>query len=76
MKSVRIRSFSGLYFSAFGLNILRIQSECGKIRARKIPNMDTFHAVLFSVIVFKAKVKAGETMIKELYIISNRLSSI
>ena len=33
--------FSGLYFSAFGLNTgrygvsLRIQAECGKIRARK-----------------------------------------
>ena len=24
-----------------------IQSECGKIRTRKIPNMETFHAVLF-----------------------------
>ena len=36
VKSVRIRSFSGLYFPAFGLNTerfsgsLRIQSECGK----------------------------------------------
>ena len=24
---------------------LRIQSECGKIRSRKTPNMDIFHAV-------------------------------
>ena len=24
---------------------LRIQSECGKIRSRKTPNTDTFHAV-------------------------------
>ena len=39
-------------FSAFGLNTekygvsLRIQSECGKIRTRKTPNTDTFHAVI------------------------------
>ena len=26
-------------------------SECGKIRTRKTPNMDTFHAVLVSVII-------------------------
>ena len=43
--------FSGPYFSAFGLNMeiykvnLRIQSECGKIRTRKTPNRDPFHAV-------------------------------
>ena len=40
VKSVRIRSFFGPYFAAFGLNTeryflsLRIQSECGKIRTR------------------------------------------
>ena len=51
MKSVRIRNFSGPYFPAFGLNTdrygisFRIQSECGKIRTRKTPNTDTFHAV-------------------------------
>ena len=51
VKSVRIRSFSGLYFPAFGMNTerygvyLRIQSECGKIRTRKAPNTDSFHAV-------------------------------
>ena len=51
IKSVRIRSYSGPYFTAFGLNTeryeesLRIQSECGKIRARITPNKDTFHAV-------------------------------
>ena len=51
MKSVRFRSFSGPYFSAFELNTerysvsLRIQSECGKIRTKKTPNTDTFHAV-------------------------------
>ena len=51
VKSVRIRSFSGLYFPAFGLNTgrysvsLRIQSECRKIRTRKTPNTDTFDVV-------------------------------
>ena len=51
VKSVRIRRLSDPYFPAFGLNMerysvsLRIQFECGKIRTRKTPNMDTFHAV-------------------------------
>ena len=50
-KSVHIRSYSGLYFPAFGPNkerygvSLRIQSECRKIRTRITPNTDTFHAV-------------------------------
>ena len=50
LKSVRLWNFSGPYFPAFGLNTeryevsLRIQSECRKIRTRKIPNMDIFHA--------------------------------
>ena len=52
MKSVRIRSYSGPYFPAFGLDMkrhsvsLRIQSECGKIRTRITPNTNTFYAVL------------------------------
>ena len=51
IKGVRIRSFSGWYSPAFGLNMevysvnLCIQSECGKIRSRKTPNTDTFHAL-------------------------------
>ena len=51
VKSVRIPSFSGSYFPAFALNMerysvsLHIHSECGKIRTRKTPNTDTFHAV-------------------------------
>ena len=51
VKSVRIPSLSGPYFPAFGLNAeryglsLRIQSECGKMWTRKIPNTDTFYAV-------------------------------
>ena len=50
MKSVRIRSFSGPYFLAFGLSLerygtsLRIQYECEKIRTKKTANMDTFKA--------------------------------
>ena len=45
MKSVRIQSFSGPYFPSFEPNSLRIQAECGKIRTRKTPNIDTFLAV-------------------------------
>ena len=51
VKSVRIRSYSGPYFTVFGLNterygvFFRIQSEYGKIRTRITPNTDTFHAV-------------------------------
>ena len=51
LKSVRIRSYSGPYFAAFGLNTerysvsLRIQSEYGEIRTKITPNTDTFYAV-------------------------------
>ena len=51
VKIVRIRSYSGPHFPAFGLNTerysvsLRIQSECGKIRTRITPNTDTFYVV-------------------------------
>ena len=45
--------FSCQHFPAFGLNAerylsisLQIQSECGKIRTRKTPHLDTFHTVL------------------------------
>ena len=55
MKSVRIRSFSGPYFPAF---LLRIQSECWKIRTRKASRTDTFHAV--TMILLKAKKKKKE----------------
>ena len=54
VKSALIRIFSGLYFLTFGLNTERyavsvcIQSKCGKIRTRKIPNMDSFYAVNMS----------------------------
>ena len=39
VRSVRIRSYSGPYFPAFGLN------KCGKMRTRITPNSDTFYAV-------------------------------
>ena len=48
MKSVRIQSFSGPYFSAFwtaDFVSLRIQSECRKKRTSKTPNTVTFHAM-------------------------------
>ena len=51
-KKCLIRVFSWLYFPAFELNTerygisLRIQSKCGKIRTKKTPNMDTFHAAV------------------------------
>ena len=40
----KYKVFSGPYFPA-----LRIQSECGKIRTRKTPYLDTFHAVIYQV---------------------------
>ena len=59
VKSVRIRSFSGLYFPVFGLNTerysvsLRIQPEFWKIRTTKTPNIDIFHAVWVTGILLK-----------------------
>ena len=58
VKSVRIRSFSGQYFPAFGMNTERygvsphIQSKCGKIQTRQTPNTDTFHAVFVWLAAF------------------------
>ena len=40
VKSVRIWSYSGPYFPAFGLNTN--QSEYGKMRTRITPNTNTF----------------------------------
>ena len=51
VKNVRIWSYSGPYFPAFGLNterygvFLLIRSKCGKIRTRITLNRDTFHSV-------------------------------
>ena len=58
MESVRSQSFSDPYFLAFGLNTdrwgasFRIQSKCAKIRTRKTPNTDTFHAMTFVLDLF------------------------
>ena len=57
VKSVRIRSYFGPDFPAFGLNTerypvsFRIQSEYGNIRNRITPNTDTFYAVVHDHIV-------------------------
>ena len=51
VKSVRIRSYSGPYFPAFGVNTeryrvsQRIQSECKKMQTRITPDSATFHAL-------------------------------
>ena len=51
MESVRIQSFSGPYFPAFGLSMeiyrvnVRIQSELRENTDQKIPNTATFDAV-------------------------------
>ena len=48
---VRIRSYSGPHFPAFGINTERYsvsprsRSECGKMRTRITSNTDTFYAV-------------------------------
>ena len=50
---------SGPYFPAFGLNTekylvsLRIQSELGKYGPEITPYLDTFHAVLNNICIFK-----------------------
>ena len=70
VKGVRIRSCSGPYFSAFGLNTeryrvfvfnqnigiqnMRIQSECGKMQTRITPDRGTFYT-LFKVTFLKQK---------------------
>ena len=47
--------FFGPYFAVLGLNTERnevshrIKPKCGKIRVRKTPNTDTFHAVVHSL---------------------------
>ena len=49
IKSVRIRSYSGLHFPALGVSLC-IHSECGKMRTRITPNTDTFYAVKYVTI--------------------------
>ena len=43
LKSVHVQSFSGPYFPALGLNARKCEN--GKMRTRRSPNTDTFHAV-------------------------------
>ena len=56
VKSVRIPSFSGLYFPAYGLATeryevsLRIQSEYREARTRITPKTDTFRSVSASFV--------------------------
>ena len=56
VKSICIRSYSGLHFPTFRLNTerysvsLRIQSKCWRIRTRITLNTDTCHAVLFTAL--------------------------
>ena len=53
--------FSGQYFPTFRLNMerygvpLRIQFECGKMRAIITPNTDTFHTVKLTNCDFRSK---------------------
>ena len=49
IKSVPIRSFSGLYFPEFGLLNTVFSPNAGKMRTKKTPNMDTFHAACSKV---------------------------
>ena len=77
MKSVRIRSFAGLYLHIFGLDTerygvsLRIHSECGKIRTRKTPNTDTFHAVYVKVLLLVTFLEAEIFKLVKTYWIPN-----
>ena len=70
-ENVRIRSFSGPYFPAFGLNIerfgvsLRIQSQCGKMQTRKTPNRNTFHAVFNTPLHNQMKKKSWKLKLKK-----------
>ena len=56
VKSARIWSFSCLYFPALGRNMERhsvsfcIKSKCRKIRTRKTPNTNIFHALIFKTL--------------------------
>ena len=48
VKSFRIPSYSGSYFSAFRPHSVsfRIRPKCGKVWTRITPNMDTFNALI------------------------------
>ena len=77
VKSVRIRSYSGPHFPAFGMNTERysvslcIHFECGKRQTRITPNTDTFHAEYFKDYLSyrKQKIKVNKTFSNWKYIL-------
>ena len=73
VKIVHIRSYSGPYFPAFGLNTterygvsLRIRSKCGKMWTGITPNTDTFHVVQNSS-RYVASLVPGKLIISQLW---------
>ena len=68
VKSVRIRSFFGLFLPIFGLTTeiysvnLRSQSKCEKIQTRKTLNTDTFHVVFDSFVTFFSQFSFSQGM--------------
>ena len=68
VKNVRIWSFSGPYFPAFGLNKQRyfvslcIQSKFGKMWSRKTPNMGPFHAVVPEAMAYANRIVWNKRM--------------
>ena len=74
VKIIRIRSYYGSYFPAFGLNTerhgvsLRIQSECGKIQTRFTPNTDTFHVVFVSQTIVNRSLMNSPLCFTDIYI--------
>ena len=75
MKSVCIRSFSGLYFPTFVQNTenysvnLHIQFECREIQSIKTPNTDTFYVVTVDDInMIKVKIHYENPVIKGSFI--------
>ena len=69
MKSVQIRSFSGPYFSAFGLNTERhgvFSPNARKYGPGKTPYLDTFHVVSMSTRTLYSKPgQQGDTKVLE-----------
>ena len=65
VKEVRIRSYFGWYFPAFGLNTewYEVSPKCRKKRTRITPNTDTFHAVIWGYI-YTLKIKIHISVIK------------
>ena len=62
VKNVRIVSYSGPYFPAFGLNKIQ-QSKCGKIQTKITPNADTFYVVLIKIFEFSRTIKGSTNCI-------------